>query len=62
MNPSGEAIASARLTREVCPSTIAKMPDAELRRLADRYLEALLAHAPARLELAPGFRFTENGT
>jgi hypothetical protein len=29
--------------------------------LVDRYLAALAAHDPARLPLAPGARFTENG-
>lgn len=32
-----------------------------LNAFVDRYLEALIAHDPERVELAPGFRATENG-
>lgn len=34
---------------------------AELNGFVDRYLEALVAHDPSRLPLAPGAKFTENG-
>jgi hypothetical protein len=59
--PATPATASAPLTRPALPEDTTPCDRACLRDLAERYLNAMLAHDPTKAPLSVNARYTENG-